>query len=231
MNMTSRVNTPKNAQGNAFVYILIAIALLGSLTFTLYGSEDTAGVSDLNEGRSTIAVNEILSYAAAAQNAIASLDRVGTGAGAIDFVMPSQTVAFNAAPHINKLFHPDGGGLSYKLLPQDAAVAGLTNPAAGYYIGRFSNTEWSPTTANDVIFAAYGINRQVCQDLNLKVLGTAAPLASNSDVREYLVDIAVSGSGSNDDLDLGSCAACEEISSACVTNGGVYAFYAVLVAR
>lgn len=219
-----------NTRGNAFVYILIAIALFGALTFALSGSQETTSVGELNEGRATIAANEILAYAAAAQNSITSLDRMGTNAATIDFVLPSNNTDFNDPPHINKLFHPEGGGLSYKLLPKDAAVAAVTGPEEGYYIGRFNNTEWTPTTAQDVLFTAYGINRQVCEELNYKITGSRT-IPSVSDAAATFVDTEYH-SGPNADLMISDCATCDEKPALCIDgSSGLYVFYSILVAK
>ena len=219
-----------NTRGNAFVYILIAIALFGALTFALSGSQETASVGELNEGRATIAANEILSYAATAQNSIISLDRIGTNAASLDFVLPSNDTDFNAAPHVNKLFHPEGGGLAYKLLPRDAGVTAITTPEEGYYIGRFNNTEWTPTTAQDVMFSAYGINRQVCEELNYKITGSRT-VPSMGNTTQTFVDTEYH-SIANIDLMIADCATCDEKPALCVHgSGNLYVFYNILVAR
>ncbi len=220
-----------NDRGNAFIYILIAIVLFAGLGFAISRSSQNSSVSELDQGRTSIAANDILAYAAATQNAIATLDRLGTGPAQIDFVLPSDSVAFNSAPNVDKLFHPDGGGLTYKPLPRDAVDATYTDPPEpGFFIGRFNNVEWTPTTEDDVIFVALGIPQAVCEELNRKITGSAAIPELQSDLEATLVDV-VHHAGGNSDLVAANCADCEEKSAICLTDTAHYAFYSVMVPR
>ena len=230
----ARASSP--ASGNAFVYILIACVLLGALTYSLSRSYNTGGAAkDLDDTRALIAADSILAYAGNAANVITQLDQTGVSDDEIVFTIPSDA-AFNNAPTTEKLFHPDGGGLNYKPLPKDAIDQDLTgNPVAGYYIGRFNNTEWTPSTTNDIIFTAWGIRREVCAALNKKLLGSATiPTELNlPQMRRTMVD-AIYHSGANADATAAGCPSCDGKPSLCMRTGGVpyvYAFYSILVAR
>ena len=92
-----------NQRGNAFVYVLIAIILFAGLMFTISRmDEGGTSTSDLDEGRAKVGANSILAYASSVEGAVIRLDRVGTSADQIDFMLPSDA-AFNTAPNLNKL--------------------------------------------------------------------------------------------------------------------------------
>ncbi len=221
-------------RGNAFLYILVAVVLLGALMFTLSRSahqENTDG--QLDEGKAKIFANEIISYAATTTNAVVQMQQGGATVDQIDFMYPSDT-NFNTAPTIYKLFHPDGGGLNYKQLSEGAkGLAGAVTPVPGFYVGRFNNVEWSPTSAQDVILTAFNISQPVCAELNRKVNGsTTIPLIAGVNIRRYLLDDDLYGAGTNTDLTVADCAACEDKNALCVSYdfGGItkYAFYNII---
>lgn len=220
-----------NDRGNAFLYVLIAIVLFAALTYAMVRNHDAGGAaSEIDEGRVSVAADSILAYAVSTQTAITRMDQMGTSADAIDFMLPSDTV-FNDPPTLDKLFHPDGGGLVYKPLPKDALDATVTNPDAGFYVGRFSNFEWSPTTAQDVIFSAYGLTQAVCARLNRQITGDAAiPEIQGISLQQALVDASLHTSG-NADLDSSTCADCEEKPALCIREGAKYGFYSIMVAQ
>lgn len=219
--------------GNAFLYILIAVVLFGALMFTLSRSEEqNDGNSDLTEGRTAVSANEIMAYAATVTNAITQMQNTGTQNDQIDFMLPSDS-DFNTAPTLQKLFHPDGGGLNYKALPSNAVgAAGTLIPAAGYYVGRFNNIEWTPTTQNDILFVAYNISQNVCAEIDRKLRGTTTiPTFPSGNAKQYFIDGTIF-SGSNQNLMTADCAACDEIPAQCVSfvNGATthYLFYNII---
>jgi type II secretory pathway pseudopilin PulG len=220
-------------RGNAFLYILIAVILFAGLMFTISRSRQSESVGTLTEGRAQVAANAILSYATSAQNAISNLDIVGTDANTIDFTLPSDAT-FNNAPTIHKLFHPDGGSLTYKPLPIDASADDGAGLDAGFYIGRFNNIEWTPTAADDVVFVAFEISQDVCAAINLQLTGSdAIPNLVGNTMENLLIDDAVHG-GSNSNFEIASCAACNEKPALCVSKIAAdtkYGFYSIMIAQ
>lgn len=225
----------KDQNGNVFIYILIAVVLFGALMFTLSksASQDDAS-SELADGNSKIAANEILSFATSASNAIVQMQQADALVSQIDFILPSD-VNFNDPPTIYKLFHPDGGGLNYKALPakaNDGVVAAPGAPDSAYYVGRFNTVEWTPSTINDVIFTAYGITMAVCEAINDRVRRdtTIPTIAGESLANLFISDTLHTGTNAN--FMVTNCAACENIPALCVTDGaGRYAFYSILEAE
>lgn len=222
----------KNEKGNVFVYILVAVGLFAALMFVLSKSAgQNDGAADLTDGESKILAGEIIAYAASATNTISQMQQTGATVSMIDFMLPSD-IDFDDAPTIYKIFHPDGGGLNYKPLPQKASADDQVGLVAGYYVGRFNNIEWTPTTANDVVFTAYEIKETVCKELNRKVAGTETIPAIVGDTLQNFFVYDDLHAGTNVNFEVANCPTCEEISALCVTDGlGKYAFYSILEAE
>jgi hypothetical protein len=104
-------------------------------------------------------------------------------------------------------------------------------------MGRFNNIEWSKTGQTDVVLVAYGINKKICEKINVKVTGTTAIPKIGNSIRNVMIDAAYH-SGTNTDLTTdpaGSpiCAECHKVSSLCVEDqaGSIYGFYTILEDR
>lgn len=221
-----------NQNGNVFIYILIAVGLFAALMFAISQSSSQNDASgELSEGESKIVAGEIIAYAASAANALAQMQQAGDTISTINFTLPSES-NFNDSPTIHKFFHPDGGGFNYKPLPAKASADDATGLAAGYYIDRFNNIEWTPTTAYDVVFTAYEIKKDVCAELNQKMTGASTiPTVSSASLQNLFVSDTLHA-GTNSDFMVTNCAACEEVPAMCVTDGsGKYTFYSILEAE
>lgn len=215
--------------GNAMIYVLLALALIGILTASLV-SQDSTGGDDLSKDQVTFQMNEILTYASDAQ---ASVDRMimgGVDAGSIDFVLPNAT-SFNTAPNGAKLFHPQGGGLSYKTADPAIFTYPTSYPGKGWNIGRFNNVEWTPTTAQDIVLSASGISADVCAAINKKITGSST-VPGIASVTATLIPYAVSGT-TNINFTNAACATCVGKPALCISNTGVstWTFYSILEAR
>ena len=219
----------KNQQsGNAMIYILIALALLGALTMVLArgGSE---GGSDLTADQAELMTTRMTATSGVAKNAVDQMMMSGTSVSSLNFVTPN-VASYDTAPHYNKVFHPDGGGLS---LEKDAKLfTGTdTTPVPGWYMGRFNNIEWTPTAANDVVLAAHDISQAVCANINKKITGDGAipVLLGTGDPATYFVNTSFGGPA-NANLTTAICAACEGHPALCVSNTGAtqFTYYSII---
>jgi hypothetical protein len=107
-----------------------------------------------------------------------------------------------------------------------------TTPVAGWYVGRFSNVEWSRTTADDIILTAHQISQLACEKINNAVLGrdVAIPaLASGVTLQNVLIDDS-DHSGSNVNLNSTNCPGCDGYPSLCISNNAAtkFSFYSIL---
>lgn len=231
--MTFSHRAPSRMNGNAFIYILISVILLSGLSFALSRSNDSNPTSEISEASAKAAATAILSYESQARAAVDQMIQTGTNVENIDFMMPNNA-NFNVAPTITKLFHPDGGGLQYKTAPSSYLKAGANG---GYYVGKFNNIEWTPTSAQDVIFTAYRIRKEVCQQLNKIITGsTTVPVRSGGAQPANFVPFVISGIA-NQDFPASQCGTCNGKPSFCVSDGvltnstSIQVYYSVLYSR
>ncbi|MGB0719383.1 MAG: hypothetical protein ACPGRX_02860 [Bdellovibrionales bacterium] len=222
--------------GNALIYVLIAIVLFAALSFTLARQTDTNEAGYLSDEKAELYATQIISYAAQAKSAIDQMLFTGTDIDDLDFTDPSDA-GFNSGTQLDRtyrVFHPEGGGLTKGRLPSEAVTNAITDPPAGWYVGRFNTVEWTESTAQDVILVAYQIKQAVCEKINEKITGsTAIPLMTDS-IKETMIDDSFY-TGTNIDLTTdpsGSpiCSPCHEVASLCVHNQAqnAYAFYTIL---
>lgn len=222
--------------GNALIYVLIAIVLFAALSFTLSRQTDTSEAGALSDERAELYATQIISYAAQAKSAIDQMTFSGARIPDLDFIDPSDA-AFNSGTvkdRTNRVFHPEGGGLIKGRLPVDAIDQNITDPVAGWYLGRFNNVEWTKGAGDDVILIAYQISRPVCEKINYKINGSIAiPIMADS-IKETMIDDSFY-TGTNLDLTTDPsgtpiCADCHEMSSLCVQNQSqnAYGYYTII---
>ncbi|MCB1783752.1 MAG: hypothetical protein KDI13_07115 [Alphaproteobacteria bacterium] len=216
--------------GNALVYVLIAIVLFAALGMTFMSQSRNDTTEELDDSRAELLATQMISYAAQGKSTLDQMSFSGTQIGSFNFTKPGES-GYNTAPHIHKVYHPSGGGLLPSNIPTDAIAQVSSNPEPGWYMGRFNNVEWTPTTGTDIILTAFQISKTVCEKINEKVLGTTTIPILASSAKSYLVD-ATLYAGSNVDFNTSACAACEGYMSLCVQDpSGIYAFYNVLLDR
>lgn len=217
-------------RGNIFVYVLITIVLFAALTFILARQEDAGEATALDEDRARIIATQLISASAQVTSAVEQMTFAGTEPDSMEFVRPGQP-GYDTPPHLDKVFHPDGGGVILNPLPAAAIDDTITSPPSGWYLGSFNHVEWTKTANDDVILTAYGIQEDVCLQLNDMILGEAVntPIISGIMVN-FLIDDA-DHSGTNADFTIGDCNDCENLPSACVQNaaGTIFAFYNIII--
>lgn len=213
--------------GNALIYVLIAIALFAGLGFTLSRQARNTGTSEIDDAKSQLYAMQLITYASQTKSVIDQMIFSGSTIDDLDFIKPADA-GFNTAPHIHKVYHPQGGGLTPASLPDDSISQITTPPAAGWYLGRFNNVEWTDSSETDVILTAYQISRPLCESINNKITGNTSIPALTGDMDDYLLDTAT-----NNDLTIASCTGCEGYTSLCVSNAAVtaYSYYSVIEDR
>lgn len=224
---------PHCASGNAFIYVLVAVALFAGLSFALSRSNDAAPQNEISAAQIQTAASEILSYAGQAQSAVDQMMMNGTQISTMNFLPPAHA-DFNTTTTIHKLYHPDGGGLQYRSLPASAA-GGLTT--GGFYIGRVTNVEYStPSTASDILLLVTGLNEAVCRHINQKITGQSnfPTTVVNFDTWAYLMIFGSYPTTGTVGVTLSNtqCPTCEGKPSYCVKGSdGYHTYYHVLFGR
>jgi len=220
--------------GNAMIYVLLAIALLGFLTVTLSRQNDQADGQEISDEFAELYANELMEYAAAAENVVNMMIATGTDVSELDFVIPSDA-AFNAGSHIHKVFHPSGGGLNYQTSGNQAFLNITGPPTQGWYISTRSNVEWTPSTAQDVILTSLYIDLDVCKKINKQITGEEVVYEHGAGATSTRILFA--NFAATQDLDTSTCPACEGYPALCIkapgttfdSNGG--SFYSIIAAQ
>lgn len=222
---SSQRTAQKAESGNVLFMVLIAIVLFGLLSVVASRVTDTQE-SNLSQDRAFLLANEIVSYTNSMRSTIDRMALSGTDITELNFMFPSDA-NFNTAPNYHKVYHPNGGGMSYRALPPEAISEVINPPAARWYVQTNVNVEWTPTTANDVILSAYQIDETVCQELNRAMHGSPTIPALVNPI--LMRQVFVPGQGDND-LTVARCPACDGQIGMCVTDnaGAAYTFFTIL---
>ena len=226
----SNAMIPAREAGNAMIYVLIVIALFAALAFILARQSGSGESGSLSSNQIEIDATQILQTAMQVKQAVDGMTYSGSTVDTLDFKLPSDT-GYDTPPNGQKVFHPDGGGVVLPRLPDDAVVA-ATDPAPGWYLGRFNNVEWTPTAATDVVMAAYNIAKPVCAKLNQKITGSSGIPAATAPLRTLLVS-ATRHSGTNQDFTAAICTGCKGYPALCVQEpgGAGWSFYSLVESR
>ena len=222
--------------GNAMVYVLIVVALFAAITFVLSRQTDSTETDALSDEQAEILASNIQQSAMSLKQSVEQMTWTGTNIDDLDFVMPSDGAAFDAGSHVDKVFHPAGGNVSLPRIPDNALNETNTNPPARWYIGRFNNVGWTPTTAQDVILTAHQLNNAVCRRLNLRLTGDdTIPTLLDNVRRLVILSSETSPDPGNISFTSAECPECYGKPALCVldtTNGvNTYSFYSIVGAQ
>lgn len=232
--MNSDLSPRHRAQsGNAMIYILIALALFGALTMILSRQNERSSNESVTEDLLNFEATRLKSYAASAQDSVNKMIMSGSNVDELDFTMPNSP-SYELGITIQKVFHPEGGGL----LPgtvETRIFTGTDNaPPPGWYMGRFNHVQWTPTTATDVVLTAHQISQPLCAQINRDITGSDVipAIAGTGILRDYFID-DVLHTGTNANLTTIVCAACDQKPVLCVSNAAqnMWSVYFVIEGR
>ena len=158
-------NIRHTEQGNALFYILIAVALLAALSYSVANS-GRGNVAQLNEDRARLYANELIEYASNIGNAVAQLRLRGCTDTEISFennVVAGYTNGTNTACQI---FHPNGGGVVYTI-PNENMTTGLEWGFSGSrYIDDVGSWSATPAERAELYMGIAGLPQEVCTAIN-----------------------------------------------------------------
>ncbi len=212
------------------IYVLLAVALFAALAFILSKQSGTAETSTLSKQQTEIYATQILQQSMQIKQAVDAMTYSGSRIDTLDFTLPGDA-GYDTPPNGQKVFHPDGGGVIFSKLPDDAATPGA-DPAPGWYLGRFNNFAWTATAGTDVVLTAYHVAQPVCAKIDEKLTGSATIPAATSPLRILLVS-ASRHSGGNIDFSSSTCAACVGKPSLCIEEPthDAWSFYSLVETR
>lgn len=180
--------------GNVLFLILIAVALFSALSYVIIQSGRSGGAS-VSKDKSRLIASEIFNYVTAVQTGLVRLQTNGCKENQISFDNPANSAAAatygwttsgyanaNApADHSCDIFHPNGGGVAYKTVPD-----GWQNSPSGdlqrFYYSAGDILENVGTTCNvrscaELNINLWGLTRELCEAIN-ESLGYSALNAS-----------------------------------------------------
>ncbi|PZQ49147.1 MAG: hypothetical protein DI551_00405 [Micavibrio aeruginosavorus] len=211
------------------IYILLALALLGGLTMLL-GRQNNDG-ENLNQEQAELLTTGMTAYVGTAKNVVDQMLMSGATVNDLSFTKPNHP-SFDNEIHRFQVYHPDGGGFSTDTKDSSSLFAGTGGtPPNGWYMGRFNNVDWTPSSEQDVFFTALGITQAVCENINKKITGSSS-IPAVADATKFFVDDDEGGSGNADFADT-DCTDCEGYPSLCVStdSGARFIYYNIIEAR
>ncbi len=224
----------QSEKGNALIYILIALALLGALTMLLSRQNERSSGESMTEDMLNFETTRMRSYAASAQDAVNKMIMSGSSVDDLQFFLPN-VASYDTGSHIHKVFHPEGGGLNPGNIDPKIFTGTDTDPAPGWYMGRFNNVGWSGTPAQDVLLVAHQISQPLCAKINKDLTGSDVipAIGGSGNLRDYLIDTTLHTGGANADFTSAICAGCDQKIALCVSNtaGDIWSFFTVIESR
>jgi hypothetical protein len=223
-------NRRPHEHGNVLIYILIAVALLGALSFAVSQGGRNSGKS-ITEEKARLYAGEMLEYGNTVGNAVAQLRLRGCTETQISFEFSGAGHVNNNAPDDNSchVFHPSGGGVTFKsVTPEAMANGGSQN----YIYSAFDNVEGVGTDDSELIMYGIAVSDEVCIQIN-KMIGTVSGDTLVEDPADVVADPFVGTYGSNVTIGTGTGDVFEGVRTGCFFCGpyGENIFYKVLIAR
>ncbi len=225
--------------GNAFIYVLIAIALFAALAYTFTRSGQQ-GSSDISNQEASLTASEILSYAQRVEDAV---NRVRTknrcSENEISFENATVSGYTNASAPVSQkchIFETAGGNISWmSFFTSQSNYQGLLG-----FTGRQNVPDIGSTSNSELILKVRDIPLETCIQIN-KLLQhdtftTAAMLDGDAAVRvnqqcpTSLAPCKFAGNFFNTYALEGEIEDTSGINSMCIREG-VYTYYHVLLAR
>lgn len=220
----------KGEKGAALFYILIAVALLGMLSFTMTRQAGQEGglAGQMNEERAKIIAGDIMNHVTVLRSSIQQMVAIAAAdLGSISFILPMDA-NFDVTPpsHSDKVFHPAGGGAP--VFDGDEGDYFDGQGTTGWVYQTATNVEWSETSATDLIVSFVNLHPNICAQINKRTQGSdAIPVAAGlADWEDYFEEGATDAT-----LDATACPACDGKISLCVSNGTTNIFYNVVAQR
>ncbi len=217
----------KSQSGNVFLFILLGIALFAALAFTISRSMQSTSVGKMSERQAKLAATDIINYAQTLERAVSKLRAKGISENNISFENSKVAGYDYAQPAESQIFSDQGGTVQWKSPPPDAnngsewhfsgdsCVADLGNGADDCNTDTLNNEE--------LIATLPGIDKMVCEEINKGLNIPSIPADVGSGVSPTKFQGVF---GEDKIIDVGA-----PYSAACVSVGGSYYFYQVLLAR
>ena len=188
----------RSQSGNALFIILIAVSLLGALSYAVTQS-NRGGLSALTEEKARVYALEVLEYGQVMVNAVAQLRLRGCYEEEISFensVVSGYTNANAPSDQTCHVFYPAGGGMNWNT-PQDNITVG-TATASSWRINALNAIDQVGTTGSnssnvELVFFLDDIKESICLQINDRM---AISNAGNAPPTDTLADVTGGFTGS-----------------------------------
>ncbi len=202
--------------GNALLYVLIAVTLLAVLTYTIAGENRGQQQNQLTESRTKLLASDLISHANSAELAFKQMEMFGIEADQVLFDLPG-TAAYSTNV-TRQIYHPSGGGLS--LMETSSYFQG--DPVLSGWYGRTNGqVEWTPSIKTDLLYSAIDISAEVCEKINQNLLGNSSiPTAPNLSLQVTFTNLGTI----SDTFTATQCPGCNNIKSQCFVRPAFGAF-------
>ncbi|MCB1556790.1 MAG: hypothetical protein KDJ15_05700 [Alphaproteobacteria bacterium] len=221
--------------GNVIFYILLAVALLGALSFAVAQS-DRGSITTITDDKARLYAGDFIAYGDTLAKAVTQMRLRGSSVAALSFAHPDAHAdygTYDSDPD-NEVFNPAGGAVIYAA-PEDDA---LDSAGAVYEFLSDNEIEQVGTTCGaaacaDLIAALSGVKKPVCVAINdlLSVDNPSGdpPTDGGIDTTRFAGSFGYSKTV-GDEV---SSAALEGKSAGCFYDSGsaAYVFYQVLLPR
>jgi len=208
-------------RGNVLVYVLMAVALLAALTYSI--SENSGGQqqNQMTAARAKLQASDMIKHAASAEMSAYQMTQWGSDFNDLRFDLPS------TGPYTSnvseQIYHPSGGGLSIFQTHNDHFDS---NGTTGWVFQGNVNIAWSPSPATDLIYTFINVSDVLCSQLNNQLIGDPTIPTVTVDFTNTFTQ-----SATDDDFIPSECAACESVKSLCISDGTTNAFYTIVGSR
>lgn len=223
--------------GNALFLILIAVALLGTLSYAVTNS-NRGNISTMTKERAQLYATEILEYSQNISNAVGQLRLRGCMEHEISFENPIVTTGYanTSAPLDNSchVFHPSGGAISWQT-PDNSVIEGTASAESWRFNANnvITNvgTNADGAASADLALFLQDVQQAICIEINNK-LSLTNPSGNPPIDQDATINTAAGFIGNYTDIETISDAdnALSGKTAGCLTSGQ-NTFYKVLIAR
>ena len=211
-----------SARGNAFLYILIAIALFAGLVFVLSRGQDGGEQTKFAAASVQARAQRLLAYVDSVSQAWLQMKNMGTDLDEISLVLPTAGT-FNNAPTIHKLFHPDGGGVQYRDMNDADSRASSATPVGWKFT--LINADYTDSSRTDLFMSYLNVKQELCAKINEITRNDSTIPTATFDANDVFV-------AASTDLTTATCAECATHTSICVQDSTTrYVFVNLLESR
>ncbi|HNQ92066.1 MAG TPA: hypothetical protein PKI93_03940 [Alphaproteobacteria bacterium] len=208
--------------GSALILVLIITMIFAALSYAVtQGLRVSEGTSNaVNQDKAQLEATSVLNFVQSVRSAVQEMKVSSGGASSsVDFVIPGDEPAYSTSPHTMKIFHPQGGKVTY--IPVWATLDDPTEATTTEWNFLSNSVDGIGGSGTELLMTLIAVPEATCKELNRSLTGSDTVPSESGDI------LAMFKTGANA-VSAANCAACEGKMGLCVGNGNLRAFYFVL---